>query len=182
MIMTKQEARKKMKQMRSSLQPQQRRLMDEALRKRILSDPVWSQIDWFYPFVSYGTEIDTLALLQDVLKMGHISVAVPRVAGRDMDFYQIHSMEDLVPGYQGILEPAKECPLVHAGKGLMLLPGLAFDPAGHRVGYGGGYYDRYLAIHDNPELLTWAIAYPFQIVDNLLTDPYDITVKRVITP
>ena len=147
--MTKEEARKQMSRMRRDMTPQERSRQNESIRRQILADPVWKEVSWFYPFVSYGTEVDTTGLIREVLahpvQGRRINVAVPRVNGKDMEFYQIRSMEELCPGYQGILEPALHCPPVEAKEGLMLLPGLAFDRKGHRVGYGGGYYDRYLA-------------------------------------
>mgnify|MGYP002530928218 CR=1 FL=1 len=109
--------------------------------------------------------MDTRELIRGLLaeqKQGRrIHVAVPRVAGREMDFYEIHDMTDLQPGYQGILEPAEYCPKVEATEGMMLLPGLAFDREGHRVGYGGGYYDRYLTAY--PDCIRAGIAYRMQV-------------------
>lgn len=188
--MTKDEARSVMKKLRREMSDAERACQNEDIRRQILADPVWNEISWFYPFVSYGTEVDTLELIRELLEKettgtepNHrkIHVAVPRVAGRDMDFYEIHAMEDLKPGYHGILEPAEHCPKVEAAEGLMLLPGLAFDREGHRVGYGGGYYDRYLARYQSPSLHLYAVAYDFQIVDHIEAQEHDIPPHRIIT-
>lgn len=108
--MTKEEARKQMSRMRRDMTPQERSRQNESIRRQILADPVWKEVSWFYPFVSYGTEVDTTGLIREVLahpvQGRRINVAVPRVNGKDMEFYQIRSMEELCPGYQGILEPA----------------------------------------------------------------------------
>ena len=90
-------------------------------------------------------------------------------------------MTDLQPGYQGILEPAEYCPKVEATEGMMLSPGLAFDREGHRVGYGGGYYDRYLARFEGSSLHLYAVAYDFQIVDQIEAEEHDISPHRIIT-
>ena len=183
--MTKEEAREIMKKLRREMSDQERSRQNQEIREQLLADPVWREVSWFYPFVSYGTAVDTRALIRGLLaeqKQGRrIHVAVPRVAGREMDFYEIHDMTDLQPGYQGILEPAEYCPKVEATEGMMLLPGLAFDREGHRVGYGGGYYDRYLARFEGSSLHLYAVAYDFQIVDQIETEEHDISPHRIIT-
>lgn len=183
--MTKEEARKQMRRLRRDMTDPDRSRQNESIRRQILADPVWSEVTWFYPFVSYGTEVDTTMLIREVLahpvQGRNINVAVPRVNGKDMDFYQIHSMEDLCPGYQGILEPVPHCLRVEAREGLMLLPGLAFDRKGHRVGYGGGYYDRYLAKYRTGKLHLYAVAYDFQIVEDIEGEAHDIAPDRIIT-
>ena len=129
--LTKQEARSLMKQKRALLSEKEREEKDRIIFERLFAEDIWEGLDWFYPFVSYGTEVDTIAVIRHVLE-GRTTweaprVAVPRVRGRDMDFYEITSMEDLEPGYREILEPGASCPRVTANKGLMLLPGLAFE-------------------------------------------------------
>ena len=109
--MTKEEAREIMKKLRREMSDQERSRQNQEIREQLLADSVWREVSWFYPFVSYGTEVDTRELIRELLaeqKQGRrIHVAVPRVAGREMDFYEIHDMTDLQPGYQGILEPAE---------------------------------------------------------------------------
>lgn len=183
--MTKQEARRLMKQKRSELGEVERNRQNAAIAKNLFDSGIFEKIEWFYPFVSYGTEVDTISMIQKVLaeqfQGNKVRVAVPRVQGRDMDFYEICSMDDLESGYQGILEPKAFCKMVEATEGLMLLPGLAFDRKGNRVGYGGGYYDRYLEKYGNEKLLTWAVAYDFQIVDDIQCQEFDICPQRLIT-
>lgn len=183
--MTKQEARVMMKQKRSVMSEEERRRQEQAVAQRLFTLREWSQVEWFYPFVSYGTELDTLNILKQVLQhpiSGRmLRVAVPRVEGREMDFYEIHSMEDLEPGYQGILEPKADCPEVEAREGFMLLPGLAFDREGNRVGYGGGYYDRYLERYGSERLLTVAVAFDYQVVDHIEGEVHDIRPQIILT-
>lgn len=183
--MTKQEARTIMKQKRSAMDSLERRRQNEAIADRLFQLENWKELKWFYPYVSYGTEVDTIAIIRHVLahpvRGRRLRVAVPRVQGRNMDFYEITSMEELEPGYQGILEPGKTCPRVEAAEGLMLLPGLAFDRDRNRVGYGGGYYDRYLKSHANKGLLTVAVAYDFQMVDKIEAQEHDKKPQIIIT-
>ncbi len=183
--MTKQEARNFMKQKRSELSEAERKYQNAAIAKNLFDSGIFETIEWFYPFVSYGTEVDTIAIIRQLFETNQsknrVRIAVPKVQGRDMEFYEIGSMEDLEPGYQGILEPKDSCSLVEAKEGLMLLPGLAFDRQGNRVGYGGGYYDRYLQKYGNERLFTWAVAYDFQIVDQIECKEFDIRPQKIIT-
>lgn len=111
---------------------------------------------WFYRagsllcYVSYGSELDTRELIREALRLDK-EVYVPKVGeGRRMDFFRIGALEELQPGFHGILEPP-DTARIYVGEGaersLMLMPGVAFDICGNRLGYGGGYYDRYLAAH-----------------------------------
>ena len=147
---------------------------------------------WFYKaesifcFISFGSEIDTRLIIEEAWKQGK-KVYVPKIINHKMDFYEIHSYQELEQGYRGIFEPIyTENPFLYKEQELLttpflfLMPGVAFDQANHRLGYGGGYYDRYLA--DKPILATYSIAIGFacQFVTELLpqeaTDikPYQI--------
>lgn len=182
--MTKQNARERMKVKRASLSEAERARKNQAIRQKLFALEEWKTVRWFYPFVSYGTEVDTVSMIQYVFQQSawehRIRVAVPRVQGEQMDFYEITSLGDLKPGYHGILEPSRFCPRVEAREGLMLLPGLAFDWHHNRVGYGGGYYDRYLEQYGGQQLLTVAVAYDFQIVDSIEAQEHDIRPQKII--
>lgn len=183
--MTKQEARETMKQRRGCMDSRERQRQEEEIAGKLFALEYWQQGEWFFPYVSFGTEVDTISIIRHALEIPvcgrKLRVAVPRVAGREMDFYEITSMHDLEPGYHGIPEPGLSCPRVEAEQGLMLLPGLAFDKKGNRVGYGGGYYDRYLARHGNERLLTVAAAYDYQVVDAIAAQEHDIRPRMILT-
>lgn len=189
-IMTKQEAREIMKRRRAQTEEAERKRQSRAVEKLLFASRLWKETECFYPFVSYGSEIDTLHMIQTILKREGQEekqgkrrrlIAVPRVEGREMEFYEITGMRDLVPGYRGIPEPSAACRQVPAEEGLMLLPGLAFDRQKNRAGYGGGYYDRYLARHDSRKLTTVALAFDFQIVEQIETQAFDIRPDYILT-
>lgn len=178
--MEKAEARMMMRVLRNDLKEEERKVLQEKAMKQFLSVPEVQRAEWIYPFVSCRTEIDTRLLIQTLLDMDQYKIAVPRVNGADMEFVAIRSWEDLQPGTMGILEP-EDGEIVAAENGIMLMPGLAFDRQGNRVGYGAGYYDRYLALHDNEKLLKIAYAFDFQVVDSIEAEAHDQKVNAIVT-
>ena len=136
--MTKEELRGQMRAMRAELTGDKRDAAERQAADHMMAFLRQKRPRRFYPFVSCRTEIDTLQLLQRVwkeLKCIEIAVAVPRVEGNRMHFYEVRAMNDLHRGAMGILEPAGAEP-VRAEDGVMLVPGLAYDERGYRVGYG----------------------------------------------
>ncbi len=137
-------------------------------------------------FASFGTEADLWPLYDRFWDNGK-PVFLP-VTGKDhvISFYEVRAKEELTQGTWNILEPtdqSEERLLERAvdskGRMLVLVPGLAFDRKGHRVGYGGGYYDRFLAKY--PNALKAAVAFDAQIVSGIDPKPWDISVDRIIT-
>ena len=123
----------------------------------------------------------TGTLIEKAWELGK-KVYVPRVAGKEMEFYQIHSFEDLEKGAYGILEPKKECPVYEAGEGqttLAILPGSVFDEKKNRVGYGGGFYDCYF--EKRKDICRIAAAYEMQIVEEIETEEFDLPADYVTT-
>lgn len=177
--MTKQQVREEMKIRRRAISFQEREERNQKIRQNLLELEEVRNTEEIFPFVSYGTEVDTIELITLFLQQQK-RVAVPKVSGKDMDFYKITALKQLQPGYQGILEPAV-CELMRAEKGVMLLPGLAFDRKRNRIGYGGGFYDRYLAEKAGEKLITVAAAYDFQVVDNLPAESFDWKPDIIVT-
>ena len=105
-------------------------------------------------------------------------VAVPKVIGDDMKFIYLEDLSRVEPGYCGIPEPIDNGPEADDPTALVLMPGLAFDSEGHRIGYGGGFYDRFLA--NEPGHPTLALCYEFQMVDHLETEEFDVPVDDVL--
>ena len=96
-----------------------------------------------------------------------------------MKFLWLDDVSAVAPGAYNIPEPIADGPEADDETALVLMPGLAFDPEGHRCGYGGGFYDKYLAAH--PKHVTLALCYAFQMLDHLDTDKFDIPVQYVIS-
>lgn len=170
--------------LRDSLSPQERERAALLLTERICGHQWFYLADTVLGFVSYGSEIDTTGILQEALAKDK-RVYVPKVIGEDMVFYRIKSMEELVEGYKGILEPKGDTESfvyeeARAGKVLMLMPGAVFDRQRNRIGYGKGFYDRYLADKEALTLRTIAVGYQCQLIDELPTNEWDIKPYQVI--
>ncbi len=144
---------------------------------------------WFYlaenilVFVSHGSEIDTAEIIKEALKAGK-KVYVPKVVGDDLIFCRIFSMNELKEGYKGILEPEMDSEVFEyrpewADMTLMLMPGAVFDRNRNRIGYGKGFYDRYLADKEALQLRTIGIGFKCQLVDELPAEEWDIKPYQV---
>lgn len=151
-------------------------------------------------YVSFRSEVDTVPLIKQAHADGK-AVFAPRVIGRDMEFYQLFSVEELIEGYRGILEPKGSLSyadwISQERKGretLICLPGAAFDRARHRIGYGGGFYDRYLsrlsaeerisetaALYPQVTVTTAALAFSCQILEKIPWEAHDIRPELIVT-
>ncbi len=125
-------------------------------------------------------EVSTKPLIEAAWKLGK-KVAAPKVEGEDMSYYYISSYADVADGYFHVPEPVTER-LACGGTAehaLLIVPGVGFDEQRNRCGYGKGFYDRYLAAH--PLHPTVALAFEFQIVDEVPVRPEDIRPQKLVT-
>jgi len=130
-----------------------------------------------YGYLSYNQEVRTEGILRQALLDGK-RVAVPKIFGDEMRFVYISDLKQVGPGYKGIPEPIADEPLAEEPYALVLMPGIAFTRNGGRIGYGGGFYDRFLSKETGHK--TVALCYNFQILDTLPTEKFDIPVDKVI--
>ena len=180
--MNKNEARKIVKAKKAVLRVQDVELYSRAVSKVFVNEDFYKNAQVIYPYLAYNTEIDTRYIIEQAWRDGK-TVAVPKVLdSTTMEFYVISSFDDIETGYQGIPEP-KGCTTVSPKEVLMIMPGLAFDRNHNRVGYGGGFYDRYLEKKENEGVYfkKISLAYDFQIFDNLEVEAYDIPVDSIVT-
>ena len=130
-----------------------------------------------YGYLPYNQEVRTVPMLEQALRDGK-RVAVPKVYGDEMRFIWLTDLTQVEKGYSGIPEPVADGPVADDKTALVLMPGLAFDPQGHRIGYGGGFYDKFLALE--PEHPTVALCYDFQMLEKLETEEFDVPVDLVL--
>ena len=177
----KKEIRAKILKMRQALPKEEVREKSLRIMRRIEETETFKNADNLLAYIDFRGEVATGTLIEKAWELGK-KVYVPRVAGKEMEFYQIHSFEDLEKGAYGILEPKKECPVYEAGEGqttLAILPGSVFDEKKNRVGYGGGFYDRYF--EKRKDICRIAAAYEMQIVEEIETEEFDLPTDYVTT-
>ena len=150
----------------------------EQIWQKLFSLPAFQESDWIYLYIDCKNEVMTDGIIEEAFRLGK-KVAAPKVVGEDMIFYQISHPEDLEPGYFGIREPKTDLPVADGEDGLMIMPGVAFDNLRHRVGYGGGFYDRYLSKHTRH--FTAALAFEFQMMSEVPVEPTDISPEIIVT-
>ena len=164
---------------------QRKRAMTEAeicqksnrLMELFCATDAYRQARSIYGYLPYNQEVRTTPMLQKALDDGK-RVAVPKIFGDEMKFIWLEDLSQVAPGYCKIPEPLEDGPIADDADALVLMPGMAFDPQGHRIGHGGGFYDRFL--EDEPNHPTLALCYDFQMLTHLETEEHDIPVDTVI--
>ncbi|MDO4477742.1 MAG: 5-formyltetrahydrofolate cyclo-ligase [Lachnospiraceae bacterium] len=139
--------RRSVRAARKALSDSERADKSRLIGQHLAAAPFYREAAAVMAYAGYGSEVATEAIIRTALA-DHKDVSLPRVEGDTMHFIRIRAMDDLIEGYHGILEPrGLEIfdPLATEGLVLLLMPGLAFDRNCHRLGQGGGFYDRYLA-------------------------------------
>jgi len=175
--MDKKELRKKIRDLKRQMTPEQIEAASQKLGELFAETVQYRQARTIYGYLPYNQEVRTVPILERALADGK-RVAVPKVYGEEMRFLYMTDLTQVAPGFGGIPEPVADAPVAEEPDALVLMPGLAFDPAGHRIGYGGGFYDRFLA--REPGHPTVALCYEFQMLPSLDTEEFDIPVDLVL--
>lgn len=165
--------------MRRMLPEKQRAAWSERITKHVLSSEPFQRAQAVMAFYSFGTEVDTVPLLHAILTQGK-RLLLPRCyAGGRMVAKEVSSLDALIPGAYGIPEPSEDAETADpASIDLVLVPGLVFDNAGYRMGYGAGYYDRYLP---QTHCMTLGMAFFAQRVPHLDAKTHDVPVQGLAT-
>lgn len=150
----------------------------ENLGKLLRESELYKACKSFYGYLPYNQEVRTVPMLRQAQLDGK-RVAVPKCYGDTMRFIWLDDLDAIAPGYCDIPEPIADEPIADDTTALVLMPGLAFDPEGHRIGYGGGFYDKFLEAEPNHPTL--ALCYDFQMFEHLDVDSHDIPVDEVLS-
>lgn len=175
--MDKQALRKQIRQQKRAMTQEQIESASARLGELFLQSEQYRQAKTIYGYLPYNQEVRTVPMLEQAIRDGK-RVAVPKVYGNEMRFIYIDDFTRVEKGYAGIPEPMDDGPVADDPTALVLMPGLAFDPHGHRIGYGGGFYDRFLSAEPNHPTL--ALCYSFQMLPKLETEEFDIPVDCVL--
>ena len=172
------------KELRRTIRERKRAMTEEEIVQRsqmlgllFIQSEAYKNAKTIYGYLPYNQEVRTVAMLEKALADGK-RVAVPKCYGDEMRFIYLDDLSAVEKGYAGIPEPVADGPVADDPTALVLMPGLAFDPQGHRCGYGGGFYDKFLSAE--PDHPTLALCYEFQMLPHLETEDHDIPVDYVI--
>lgn len=169
--------RKEILSIRAAMTTDQVQKKSSIICERLMNHPLFLRAKEIYCYVDFRNEVKTQELMETALQLGK-KVAVPKVEGAEIRFYYITSWKDLAPGCMGILEPATtEC--AEGKEVLVLMPGAVFDRNRNRIGYGGGYYDKYMGSH--PFYDSIALAFSCQVLDRIPAEAHDFRPNIIIT-
>lgn len=177
---SKSELRRIYRAARKALSPEEKRLIDAAIAKKLLRSECYRAAACVFCYVSTPEEIDTFPILRQALADGR-TLCVPLCGAKgEMTARLIRSLEELKSGAYGILEPSADAPVVAPKEvSLAVVPALACDRRGYRLGYGGGYYDRFLAKASAAG--TAVLCAECRLADALPREPFDLPCHYIIT-
>lgn len=178
--------RKEILNIRNNMNSDNKKEKDTIIKEKFLNSDYYKKAKNIFIYISYGSEIDTKEIINYALDDGK-TIFVPRTEFETklMDAVKITSLNNMTEDRYGILEPSKEEPYIQPDQlDLIVVPGVAFDKEGGRTGYGAGYYDRYfkkISKERAGEIKKVALAYDFQVIDNVPIDEQDVRIDCVIT-
>lgn len=171
--------RDRVKAIRKAISPEEREALARTLEDRLFALPTLRQADTVLLFASFGSEIPTAGLVRRLMDEGR-RVLLPFVDGPEISATELRPEDALVPTSYGPREPAQRRLVDPGDVDLVLAPGLAFDRQGYRIGYGAGYYDRYLA-RLRADAHRVGIGFHVQVVEEVPHGPADEPLDLVVT-
>lgn len=182
---SKQELRNRYLNYRNNLSTKERREKSTQIWERLKGEEAFKRAQILLVYMDYRSEVMTTGLVEELLISGEKRIFAPKVEGMDILFYEVSGMEDFETGYQGIREPLKHRErlftnaLSQEAECMILVPGAVFDRQKGRMGYGKGFYDRYLAAF--PGLYSAALAFECQVAKKVPVEAHDIKMDMIIT-
>lgn len=176
-MLTKEQIREEIKKERLLLSPEEVKTKSEKIIER-LQEILPPEAETFMFYAPFKKEVDLLPFAEKLLS-SRKRVIFPRVSGKDILPIEVFSLKELCSGYCSILEPPLDYSRVVRTIDVVFVPGIAFDLSCFRIGYGGGFYDRFLAKHEVGTKI--GICFDFQIVEKIPHDPFDIPVDVVVS-
>ncbi|MDI6826440.1 MAG: 5-formyltetrahydrofolate cyclo-ligase [Candidatus Aenigmarchaeota archaeon] len=182
--MEKEDIRKKILSLRDSLTEEEMRSKSGLIQKRLFNLPEFKKARTIFFYVSTRNEVKTERMIKSALNLGkRVVVPISDVKERKLILSELKDFDkELEPGAFNILEPKREFfrPVLSEEVDFIIVPGIAFDKNGDRIGYGMGFYDKFLSSLKK-RVPTVGLAYEFQMVDDIPVDDKDVTVDKVLT-
>lgn len=174
--MDKKELRKKYKSIRKSLTDDQRFILSTKICNQLFNHPLYIEAKMIGFYVSKDDEVDTILLLEQALSKKR--VAVPKVEGDIMNFYRIQSLQDLKIGSFDVFEPSTPYITRPSKMDVIIVPLIAFNKDKYRIGYGKGFYDKYLKDYPGK---TIGLAFNDCLCDEDFQEEFDLPLDIIIT-
>lgn len=184
-LISKQELRSRYLNYRNQLSINERREKSAEIWRLLKEEAVYQNAGIILVYMDYRSEVMTTGLVEELFEKKEKRVFAPKVEGMDIRFYEVYGMEEFRDGYQGIREPEGEesrlftAQMTAQEECLLLVPGAVFDRERGRMGYGKGFYDRYLAAF--PELHSAALAFECQIAKRVPIEAHDKKPDIIVT-
>ena len=181
--MKKESIRKKILSLRNSQSPFQAITKSYSIKQKIFTSPEFIRAKTILFYVSTKDEVKTKNMIKEALNLDkRVVVPISDVKNRKLILSELKDLDELEPGAFNILEPRKEFFRLVPPEDidLVIVPGVAFDERGNRIGYGMGFYDRFLSSLKK-HVPVVGLAYDFQVVDDISVDDKDVTVDKVVS-
>ena len=182
----KKQIRKDILEVRRSMDIDKKDTYDTLIEKSFFESSFYKEAKNIFIYISYDSEINTKRMINRAINEGK-NIYVPRTEfdTKLMNAVKINDFSNLVESRYGILEPKKEEPFIDPNElDIIVVPGVAFDKNGGRIGYGAGYYDRYfkrINEKNKARITKLALIYDFQLIDEVPTDEEDVLIDAVLT-
>lgn len=171
----KNELRKKYLKIRKNIRNKD--YLNKVIFNKVINNEYIKNTNVILCYVSFNNEVDTIEIIKYLLNKK--IVAVPKIENGKMEFYIIKSLEELKVGSYNILEPITNKKLEDFNDVVSITPGVCFQSDGYRIGYGGGFYDKFYM--EYPTIYKIGLCYKSQIVKNIEIQPFDIKVDEIIS-
>lgn len=176
-MMEKKEIRKQYKILRNKMSEMEVKEKSDRICQNIISSNLFQQAERILAYAPLGNEVDIRPVIEEGWRQEK-RIAFPKVFGDTMRYFEVSSFSQLKEGTFHVMEPVETNP-VDWKNALVLVPGVAFDRQGNRMGYGKGYYDRFF--EENQVVLKAGVAYELQVADQLPTEENDLPVEYLVT-
>lgn len=179
--MNKKEMRKFYKEIRKNIEPDRKKEESERICNELVGlirEKKCSEVLLYAPLAE---EVDIMGVFNDLTN--EVKMYFPRVSGEYMDFYSVENTENLHRGTFGVYEPNDDTDKIEFSKEreyLMIVPGIAFDKRGYRIGYGKGYYDKYLSSHNSYNIYKVGVCFEECVLEEIPYDEYDKKVDMIL--
>lgn len=151
--------------------------LDNLIKNNLLKNEVILKSQNILVYLSKEYEVDTYKIIEELFKINK-NIYAPRVIDNTMEFYKLENLDNIKLGKYNIYEPTSNIKFKNNVSSCMIVPGLLFDKSNNRLGYGGGYYDKYLS---NLDIYKIGICYSCFLINKIDTENHDIKMDLVIT-